>query len=1358
MQHRDLNSETLTAVEQVLGYLNFSSGATDPNFLRNIDRIYRDMISRRCDDPPNGDSHQEREDGVADENPNWKATIELLQEQLSRLANDNATFSNADQATAVLKLVADQVIPGYRTFHRDLLFHQSDDELFGSFMLARIFETLLQQPKPWEKPARVADQAVSDLNCFLGHRPIPTLESQKIEPRAHEWVRPIPLYVENAGVAVGPYEELITQTIEMLHCIDDDLAAAAYFDPQALEELAVDPRAYDFDHPVNRRPSYHFGEWDPQHIDNKGRYRRFIVREVNLQALLQRVNDLCDSPELGDLCPSREELIWEAAVVLAGTILMASGVSGSGPDTHDSNTTLSTIVTRFAAHRDSFYEHVLGSVDGPRGDRLRREAEKLHQPFGGARQNLNMALSQRRARQLEHVKLAKVFAGMGYVDAAQRQVDAVPVASARMMCRIDCALTAGRQALNRNDRQTTLSELDQVVDLLHRGIACGAIVDPWNILGFDGNFSLFPALENSVRDHRIDDLVIKVERIGDLFARTWSDAAAADDLDLASRIESRYEEFTEWWHKFAAHTVENMQAKSARPEFDAARQVATALNSWHRGGAATGDVKFWAPFVEGFDTPKAYALVIETLLGNNDFVSSMSLLIHWISQNEKVGFGKGTGSFHRIANRWVRSVTGSGFRHKTTNENLPRMETREAWTLLRRFFDFLEANAEELWQPPKFQLANEQRKPKERPTAGDVGEIDEDESENLFGAAYEDVVYKDSTDDGNDGEVFENGPRTDQELRAESQRILNRLKFLSSVAEMWTTTSIAAGSVGLDQLAEDTGRTRATIEGWWKQSHRNRRKLMQLIDDVSGESIPQPAGHQESMIDYDRYRQVIASLVEHAIVSTVEMSQAERFLLAVVQIHSETGEAPAAPEPTAKNEGTIEEELRESARMIVAALQRDRETAAAVGVEMLQQLPDKQILYVPQSRGGDGKSIAIVRMRQRIIQNSLIVLPRLGLLATTQQLINTARKMELNELEGRAAVTQFDELFEVGFRELVGCCVRGTESDKGAGNEYDADQELISCLEQLTEAILRTWLEHSYTLRLSALEGVMDDKRWQSLVEFIEQYGGDLFTQRFLNIGNLKAILHCGVGNWLTQLEESGIEAPFRLLEELDQSVPRKEAINKLTMIFTAVVENFYEYQDYNLTTTQSDQGDKLYTLLDFLRLRASYDRIAWNLKPVVIAHEIIVRGGRNEAAQLWRRALAERVGGEATTYLNRLAGMQDKYAMRMASVANRIGERFIRPMAIDRMRASVAPAIRQLGDSGPRHAFELLEEETAMMMREPAGSGFGSPAWLKALEQEIDRIRPWSASSTEDLEEEQLLEPYDLSLEELQEQLDALI
>ena len=60
-------------------------------------------------------------------------------------------------------------------------------------------------------------------------------------------------------------------------------------------------------------------------------------------------------------------------------------------------------------------------------------------------------------------------------------------------------------------------------------------------------------------------------------------------------------------------------------------------------------------------------------------------------------------------------------------------------------------------------------------------------------------------------------------------------------------------------------------------------------------------------------------------------------------------------------------------------------------------------------------------------------------------------------------------------------------------------------------------------------------------------------------------------------------------------------------MTIEAVVENYAEYVDYNSTTTQSDRGEMLYTLLDFLRLRTSYDLVAWKLQPVVLAHDVLV-------------------------------------------------------------------------------------------------------------------------------------------------------
>ena len=55
---------------------------------------------------------------------------------------------------------------------------------------------------------------------------------------------------------------------------------------------------------------------------------------------------------------------------------------------------------------------------GPHGDRLREEAVRTRQPFGGARQHLNHELARRRAIQLQRVHLALLYARMGRTEAA----------------------------------------------------------------------------------------------------------------------------------------------------------------------------------------------------------------------------------------------------------------------------------------------------------------------------------------------------------------------------------------------------------------------------------------------------------------------------------------------------------------------------------------------------------------------------------------------------------------------------------------------------------------------------------------------------------------------------------------------------------------------------------------------------------------------------------------------------------------------------------------------------------------------------------------------------------------------------
>jgi hypothetical protein len=305
-------------------------------------------------------------------------------------------------------------------------------------------------------------------------------------------------------------------------------------------------------------------------------------------------------------------VLFEESAVLAGTMLMGSGVSGGRPDAHDSNMTLALLVQRIAAYRDAFYEQLLQKMKGDHADRLRAEAESLRQPFGGARQHFNQYLAQRRARQLQHVHLAQLFASMGYIDAAKRQVQIVPVASARMSCDVRCRLTAAHLAIEQGRLDEAALQMEPVQEVLHRAIGCGALIDPWNILGFDCQFSLFPAIENSVYDHRVDELLNLVSGIFSLHVEISRAAAASGNVPLQQDAMKSLSALAQWWDKFATLEVGSLESISGEETRVSTEQVVAALQAWHSAGTAAGDVGFWRQYVEEFDSPKAFALVIET--------------------------------------------------------------------------------------------------------------------------------------------------------------------------------------------------------------------------------------------------------------------------------------------------------------------------------------------------------------------------------------------------------------------------------------------------------------------------------------------------------------------------------------------------------------------------------------------------------------------------------------------------------------------------------------------------------------------------------------------------------------------------
>ena len=355
--------------------------------------------------------------------------------------------------------------------------------------------------------------------------------------------------------------------------------------------------------------------------------------------------------------------------------------------------------------------------------------------------------------------------------------------------------------------------LPQIVDLLKRAIHCGAVVDPWNILGFDAQYSLFPALENTVRDHRADELVALMDRLWALYSRLWSEAAAIDNTELSSQASKQFKETAVWWHKFAVHEVSSVEAVDSRTVYRAAERVAQAMNVWHKGGASAGDVAFWAPHAEMFDSAKAYALVIETLLDRGDYVATMALLVHWLSQAETVGLVQADASWHDLAERWFSETT-----LLTGVDKADAAAARKRWDVAQKFLDYLEANAESYWCPPTFNLGARNGKSVEPDAHGD-----DDDDSNPFGTAYEGVVFRGSQDDGVEGSIFETDESSSDELVAESRRVAERLDFLSDGCfALWKQMAVnpalprpvadlAAGSPELAPRA-------ATIRRWIQQA------------------------------------------------------------------------------------------------------------------------------------------------------------------------------------------------------------------------------------------------------------------------------------------------------------------------------------------------------------------------------------------------------------------------------------------------------------------------------------------------------------------------------------------------------------
>ncbi|MCS6852633.1 MAG: hypothetical protein NZ700_15870 [Gemmataceae bacterium] len=1231
----------------LLGYLNYSEGRPDCRFQRQLADAFRWLAAQGASDP-------------------CRALLEVLGQRLAELkASGAAAFRNTEQVEAVLPLGLRDLPRAYRRHHADVLAHWSDAELFQPFLVARFFEAILAQGGPWHESERIIRGSLLRLNDYVGHRPIAILETRpQGEPYPRERVRPIPLYLRGAGVAPGRYHDLVSVALDILARTDPSLRLEASFDLELLDELALDPRAYDHGHPVNRRPNYVFGEWDPHQIDEQGRYRRFVVRPVVLDALMQRVGE----------SPRPEEALLEAATVLAGTMLMAAGISGSGPAAHDSSASLATLLPRIARCRDAFYAQQLQQVGGEHGSRLRAEAAALRQPFGGARQHLNEQLARQRAIQLQQRHLALVFAALGYPQASQEEAERVAVPSIRMMSAMLGRLAAAHLLAEQGDLEAAARLVPEVEELLQRGIECGALADPWNILGFQGLFPLSAAREDSVRDPRIDELIVVIEQIFHLYSRLLSEAAATGRASLADNLLPAAERLARWWDRFATTTVSDVRHIDGAEAVASARHVARALARWHERGEASGDLAFWRQHLEGFRSPKAFALVIEALLRKKDFRASMALLMNWLSQHEHVPLEDNDFSFHTLALRWMLLVT---------------IEPRIDFDLIQRFFDHLEANADDLWNAPAL-------------TAEVTAAPAEDEKEEeLYGAAYENVTYRDSADDEHEGSVAEE-PRlgADFPLEDRAEPLLARLRFLSTLARLWP---IAARTREYGQPPR--------LADWLAEARAKERQLLAFLEALHACPVPSPVGGYESMIEFDRRRVLKERLVYAAIGTCLDA------FMAVGALHAAQGSepGPAEPDRPAWEPSII--------RLEHALYRGDLEAARALLPELVARFRDEPLVFPPLDAGGTPRTILRARIAQTVLRALCASLPRVGLLRETYQLVRLARVMEEARPVPGQGLTEFNQVFQTGFQAVIEAVV-GSSAHWTA--EHAADRPLANVLEAITSPFLRLWVDHSRTVTLSALDSLRQEQDWVLLRDFIRRYGRDLFHARFMTLANLRGILHRGVGDYLRYLSANPDPLqPIRLVEDLDAGAyPHEQAIRLLRVALAAVVENYEEYKDYNTTTSYSDYGDNLYRLLEFLRLKVGYERHVWQLRPLMVVHEVLARAGKTEAALLWEAEFARLTEPLAEQQLQALARLEQEHGMRLRTVADRLHERFVQALRLDRLCAAIKPVMAEAKTPGGGPMFARFREELRQLSATPAGVGLDVPSWLRRLEAEVQRAR----------------------------------
>ena len=1285
-----LDNNALPTIKQILGYLNFSNGTRDPEFAKNVNLLAVQLKDQFTVE-------------------NLCKVLDAGLRQLSR--EDSLGFEDVSQAEVVMSLAWTDLFRKYLSFHEDLIFHLEEQSFGQPFFLVRLAEAVLQEGSPWNETERILQGAMQRLNDFLGLRPVAILENDRLaEPYDHERFCPCPLYFREAGVAYGPYELLLELTLKNLADIPGSLLETACFDLSLLDEIALDYRAHDHTHPSNKRTNYMFGEWDPHEIDNKGYYRRFILRSIILDALV----DWVETQDQLDLITATED----ASRVLCGTLLMASAISGSGPGYYDSETSLSTLLPIVAGLRDNYYESLLQTMSGAKKRRHIQILKETHQPYGHVRHGLNMYLADYGARQVQLRELALLYARMGYPVAARRKAAQIPSLSIRFESELQLRMRLGHLYVAQNQPEAAAGLLEECEDLFERGIHSGGLIDPWNILGFQGHYPLFQTREDVTGDQRAEILLELASQMIDLYTAVLGEAAVQRNHDLKEEISQRFLKWAQQWDRYATHTVNDLPTVYGVQSWESACRVAETLEKWEASDEASGSLMFWKDHIDSLQSAHSYALVIQKLLQQKDTTASMGLLMQWLSEADEVGLEVGNSSIHILFLQFM----------KTMIEIHAEPALNAYAKSMRRLFEFLEANAEAWCQVPSVNLLLQEDSPiREEPgwisdlhsdeefdAEGESNAPFDEEEEQLYQAAYDQVIYRDSTDDGIDSNLADGDSySSNTEFDLIARTLEPRLKFLNTIAQLWEFASLKL----LDEIGQcDEMLDRKFISFLYDcrdELLSTRLQLRELLEGLWKKPTSSVVGNPDENLEYDLQLQRKFFLVQQCLAVQVHYLKAGRLLQTCLDYEEPHG-------------GYSREQFL-AAETIRFILLEQLDIVRRKLPQLLENLSKKPLLYAPLENGGDPQSIVTAKNRQAVLEFLLHHLPRLGLFRETWHVLGTAYSMEKNRSPAGVAITEFDRLFHHAVSETVERLVPAIRSWEPA----ISNEDILTIVDQVLSHYMSFWRRHSETMRLSAVESIESESDWEDIEDFINKYGEDLFHSRQLNLSHIRVVLHHGVDLFLEHLSEHQDPLhPLELIEALNSGeCDYDEATHCIEMLYRVIVDKFDRFLEYNTTTIQSDYGNKLFSFLEFLRLESQYDRNAWLFSPLEITHQALCTLGETELAYLWEEQCREETQEIAEEHLASLKELEQQYGMRLPSVRDRLQERFVKPMAVNRMIGLVPRAMQEVNAASSLQsksqdsssAFQALEEEIDAYLVQVCGSGIEIPPWLRQVQQKVE-------------------------------------